>query len=141
MSRREGHFFSHGDIDRLMHLIVAPSGHIERAGPTMCKLRPLGHIEGCRLLEVFELRRPVLFQGSVRELLQFGGENVSLHFRSEPHTKFKGIILTRPRGAGLLFNLSFGISAMNAVQDYDLSNSDFAPTDLTIEMLYLQEAK
>ena len=30
---------------------------------------------------------------------------------------------------------------MNAVQDYDLSNSDFAPTDLTIEMLYLQEAK
>ena len=42
---------------------------------------------------------------------------------------------------GLFVNLSFGISILDAVQDYDLTSSDFAPTDPTIEILYLVEAK
>ena len=40
-----------------------------------------------------------------------------------------------------IVNLSFGISAVEAVQVYDLTSTDFAPTDLTVEMLYLVEAK
>jgi len=38
-------------------------------------------------------------------------------------------------------NLSFGISVIDAVQEYKLTSADFAATDLTIEMLYLVEAK
>jgi diguanylate cyclase (GGDEF)-like protein len=38
-------------------------------------------------------------------------------------------------------NLSFGISIVDAVQDFNLTAVDFAPTDLTVEMLYLVEAK
>ena len=37
--------------------------------------------------------------------------------------------------------VSFGFSVIEAVQDYALSNADFAPTDLAVEMLYLVEAK
>jgi diguanylate cyclase (GGDEF)-like protein len=40
-----------------------------------------------------------------------------------------------------MVNLGFGISILDAVSDYDLNAADFAATDLTIEMLYLVEAK
>ncbi|MFC6759321.1 GGDEF domain-containing protein [Sulfitobacter porphyrae] len=41
----------------------------------------------------------------------------------------------------MIVNLSFGISIVDGVRDYALSNADFAATDLAIEMLYLIEAK
>ena len=37
--------------------------------------------------------------------------------------------------------MSFGISIVTAVQEYALTSTDFAVTDLTMEMLYLVEAK
>lgn len=40
-----------------------------------------------------------------------------------------------------MINLSFGISIQEAVGDYALSSADFAATDMTVEMLYLIEAK
>ncbi|MGR3662641.1 MAG: diguanylate cyclase domain-containing protein [Paracoccaceae bacterium] len=40
-----------------------------------------------------------------------------------------------------MLNLSFGIYAAEAVREYELTISDFAPTDLTVELLYLFEAK
>ena len=40
----------------------------------------------------------------------------------------------------VLVNLSFGIAILDAVSRYHLAGSDFAPTDLTLEMLYLVEA-
>ena len=43
-------------------------------------------------------------------------------------------------GAGALVNLGFGISVVEAVRQYALSNSDFAATDLAVELLYLVEA-
>lgn len=46
-----------------------------------------------------------------------------------------------PVAAGLLINLSFGLSVAAAVRDHGLSNDAFAPTDLAVEMLYLIEAK
>jgi len=42
---------------------------------------------------------------------------------------------------GMLLNLSFGIGVTEAVRDYGLTSADFAPTDLTVEMLYLVEVK
>jgi diguanylate cyclase (GGDEF)-like protein len=41
----------------------------------------------------------------------------------------------------MIVNLSFGIFVVDAVQEFRLTAADFAPTDLTIEMLYLVEAK
>ena len=41
----------------------------------------------------------------------------------------------------MVVDLSFGNSVVNAVCEFSLTNTDFAPTDLTIEMLYLVGAK
>ena len=56
-------------------------------------------------------------------------------------TSLKGVCTPLPGGEGAFINLSFGISVLEAVRDYDLTSADFSPTDLTIEMLYLVEAK
>lgn len=42
-----------------MHLHVSPTGHILSVGPTLAKLRPNENLVGQRLLEVFEVKRPL----------------------------------------------------------------------------------
>ena len=44
-------------------------------------------------------------------------------------------------GGGVLINLSFGMTVVEAVRDHRLTDADFAPTDLAMELLYLVEAK
>ncbi|MFV2034501.1 MAG: GGDEF domain-containing protein, partial [Halocynthiibacter sp.] len=56
-------------------------------------------------------------------------------------THFKGQIVAARAQNDLLLNLSFGIGVTEAVRDYGLTSGDFAPTDLTVEMMYLVEAK
>ena len=41
----------------------------------------------------------------------------------------------------MVFNLSFGISVAEAVRHHNLTDGDFAPTDLAMELLYVVEAK
>ncbi|HHB81511.1 MAG TPA: GGDEF domain-containing protein, partial [Aliiroseovarius sp.] len=41
---------------------------------------------------------------------------------------------------GVIVNLSFGIAVVDAVRRFNLAGSDFAATDLTLELLYLVEA-
>ena len=60
--------------------------------------------------------------------------------RDTRRTELKGILVPMPDGR-MIVNLSFGISILNGVQDYSLTNADFAATDLAIELLYLMEAK
>ncbi|WP_308443341.1 MULTISPECIES: GGDEF domain-containing protein [Roseobacter] len=46
-----------------------------------------------------------------------------------------------PDAGQMVVNLSLGISIIDAVSDHNLTAADFAATDLTVEMLYLVEAK
>jgi diguanylate cyclase (GGDEF)-like protein len=123
-----------------MHVIVDASGHVRHVGPTLQKLRPDTPLAACRFLELFELRRPRNVR-TMDDLLASSGMKLHLKFRDTPTTAFKGVLMPLPEGQGAVLNLSFGISVVDAVRDYDLSGSDFAATDLTIEMLYLVEAK
>ena len=129
-------------LDQLMpmHAILSPTGHILHCGPTLQKLRPKGGFAGIRFLEAFELRRPRNVT-SVTGLLGAGGTRLNLRLRERLDVPLKGLAIPLPDGAGLLINLSFGIAAVEAVGIFDLSSGDFSPTDLTIEMLYLVEAK
>lgn len=121
-----------------MHVVVGKSGHVIHCGPTLAKLRNR-EINGLRFLEVFELRRPRgIF--SMTDLRKREGDKLHLQFRDEPRTGFKGV-LVRVDSNEIVINLSFGISVVDAVRDYKLSSGDFTPTDMTIEMLYLVEAK
>lgn len=123
-----------------MHLLVSRTGHVRSVGPTLARLRPERPLEGQRLLEIFEFRRPSS-PVSIDDLLAQAGRRLSLQFRAAPRTAFKGLIVPLPDAQGALLNLSFGIGMVSAVAEHRLTAGDFAPTDLTVEMLYLVEAK
>jgi diguanylate cyclase (GGDEF)-like protein len=123
-----------------MHLRVAPTGHVVAAGPTLLRLRPPGGLVGRRLLELFEFRRPAAPAG-LADLLAQAGRPLALGFREPPRTAFKGLAVPLAGGQGALFNLSFGIGAATAVAEHRLTAGSFAPTDLTVELLYVIEAK
>ncbi len=129
-----------------LHLVVEKTGHIRKAGPAIRKLSPGRPLEGMRLLEFLELRRPSRPR-TMQELTAYCGENLRFTTRLAPRTELKGVMVPLPEGlvpglqAGSVLNLSFGISVLEAVRSYALTSADFAVTDLTIEMLYLVEAK
>ncbi len=129
-------------LDRLMpmHMIVSATGHIRHSARTLEKLRPDDGLTGHRFLEVFELRRPRNIR-NIKDLRLYGPGPLRLWLRDQPDVPFKGLCIPLPDQSGLLINLSFGIAAAEAVVHFDLGARDFPATDLTIEMLYLVEAK
>ena len=129
------------DLLMPMHLLITSSGHIGRVAPTIAKLRPGTEFCGQRFLEVFELHRPRRNVMNIKDLRKLAGVRLRLQFRTGKRTKLRGILVEVPGSDDLLLNLSFGYLVIEAVQDYALSNTDFAPTDLAVELLYLVEAK
>ncbi|WP_370401067.1 diguanylate cyclase domain-containing protein [Sulfitobacter sp. JB4-11] len=124
-----------------MHLIVDDTGIITHAGPTLCKMMAPSDLRGSAFLDVFRLKRP---RGvtAMADLLSDGGMKLHLALRHPPRTALKGVVVPMDPVAGtLVVNLSFGISVVDGVRDFALTNADFAATDLAIEMLYLIEAK
>ena len=132
------------DILAPMHLVLDATGHVIHAGPTMQKLRPDVPMAGQRFLELFELSRPRAVD-SMAALLASAGIKLHLRLRDAPRTALKAVLaplLPDEAGrAGAVVTFSFGISMLDGIQTYTLHSGDFAPTDLTIEMLYLIEAK
>lgn len=122
-----------------MHMTLDESGCITSAGPTARKLCPEGMV-GRSLLEVFEIKRPREIK-TIDMLCDNMGIKLTLRFRTAPHRQLKGVVMAGPGVGEMIVNLSFGISIIDAVQEYDLTATDFAVTDLTVEMLYLMEAK
>lgn len=54
--------------------------------------------------------------------------------------RLRGVALPVAQAQGVLLNLSFGVDITRAMQRFGLSDADFAPTDMTMELLYLAEA-
>jgi diguanylate cyclase (GGDEF)-like protein len=129
-------------IDQLMpmHLCLAPDGSIVSVGSTLAKLFPAMPLMANSLFDLFEVRRP----GGISDmaaLVAHAGERLYLGLRDSPLPAMRGIALPRAKGQGLLLNLSFGIGVIDAVRHHALTDADFAPTDLTVELMYLVEAK
>lgn len=123
-----------------MHIVTTPDGETRNAGPTLRKLFPEGELNGRNFLDLFEIKRPraVTSMGALSEM---AGTKLHMQFRAPPHMELKGVLTKGPSQGLLTINVSFGISIIEAVQQYRLTSADFAATDLTIEMLYLIEAK
>lgn len=121
-----------------MHVVLDRTGHIVQAGPTLHKIGG-DNLDGKRFLELFEIYRPRSVLG-MSDLLNSQGRKLHLRLRSGIRTPLKGVLSGDGRG-GAVINLSFGIAVIDAVRDYGLTSTDFAPTDLAVEMLYLVEAK
>ncbi|NNK78062.1 MAG: diguanylate cyclase [Litoreibacter sp.] len=129
-------------LDALMplHLSVDPSGVITHVGPTMQKLHPEGALSGMRFMDVFELRRPVNAPDFCA-LWRRGSCGVKIRFRDGERFGLKGLFTRLSGGSHGLINLSLGISVLDAVRCHNLVAADFAPSDPTVDMLYLIEAK
>ncbi len=127
-------------LDRLMpmHVRLAPNGVIAAAGPTVRKVA--GPIVGRPFFEVFQIRRPAGI-GDMRALCATSGERIRLALAAPPCTALRGFAVPVGADGGAIVKLSFGIGLADAVRDHGLTDSDFAPTDLAVEMLYLIEAK
>lgn len=128
-------------LSRLMPLFLCldAGGCITALGPTLAKILPQGAAIGQPFDAVFALRRPAR-RGAETGLQAVQGQRLHLAFRHDPAVTFRGLAMPL-QGGGLLVNLSFGIAVTEAVRRHGLTDADFAPTDLTVEMLYLVEAK
>lgn len=130
-----------GALDRLMpmYLAVAPDGVITGVGMTLAKLFAPGTLIGRSLFDIFALRRIGAIT-SMEGLHARIAQPLALA-RRDGGAGLRGIALPFAAGDGLLLNLSFGIAVVEAVQEFALTDADFAPTDLAIELLYVVEAK
>ena len=130
-------------LEKLMplHLALDPAGRITGHGPTLTKLMEGQSLIGRNLFDVFDLRRPSGI-GGMADLRAHAGEKLRLTLRGTARAMtFRGLALELAGGTGVVVNLSFGIGVIDAVRVYALTDGDFAPTDLAVEMMYLVEAK
>lgn len=123
-----------------MHLALSASGHVTSAGSTLIKMLPGQRLMGRAVFDLFDVRRPwgvVTAEG----LMARAGQRLHLHPKDRPDDALRGVAMPMADGQGLLINLSFGIGVIDAVRRHALTEADFAATDLTVELLYLVEAK
>ncbi|MFK7938813.1 MAG: diguanylate cyclase [Roseovarius sp.] len=129
-----------------MHVTLNATGHIVHTGPTLAKILAGKSVIGMRFLELFELKRPSIGQ-TMQAFMALAEVKLHIKLREAPRTELKGVLVPIPAQSGFgpeggaIVNLSFGISIVDAVHDFSLTSADFAMTDLTVEMLYLVEAK
>lgn len=123
-------------LDKLcpLHLRLGSDGRISHAGPTAFKLWP--DILGIEFFDQFQVKKPIHLVGSTDLQALMG---VPLTLRTGQDVQLTAIAM--PDGDQVVVNLSFGLRSVQAVRKFDLSINDFAPTDQTLAMLYLSEAK
>jgi diguanylate cyclase (GGDEF)-like protein len=132
-----------GLLDGLMpmHALLSARGRIRRVGPTLQRLFAGQRLVGRSILSLFEMRGPA----RIADMAAFAaraGHKLQLIPRGDMLSlRLRGIAmpLGRPED-GFLLNLSFGFDCPRAVAGLRLTNADFAPTDMTMEVLYLAEA-
>ena len=123
-----------------MHLCLSADGMVTGCGPTLGKLLAGQGPVGQSFFALFEVRRPGAV-GDLEALFARAGQRLHVQLRTGPRTGLRGLAVPLAAGEGMLINLSFGISVADAVRDHALTDADFAPTDLAMELLYLVEAK
>lgn len=120
-----------------MHLQVNTLGHIVHVGPTLRRI--LGGRASLPFFKAFRVLRPTGLHG-MADLLACQGQQITLALPGHHGVTLRAQAQPLPDNA-MILNLSFGIGVVEAVRRYSLTASDFAPTDLAVEMLYLVEAK
>lgn len=127
------------DLIMPMHVHLSDTGRITGHGPTIRKIAGGRSLIAADFFQSFAVRRPADVT-TMSDLVACLGTRLHLWMRGREGAEFRGLAVP-DAGAGVLLNLSFGIGVVDAVRTHALSDADFAPTDLTVEMLYLVEAK
>jgi diguanylate cyclase (GGDEF)-like protein len=132
---------SGGALDQLMpmHLWIDADARIVQAGPTLTKMVGQGNLTGKPMFEIIELRRPARID-TVAGLTNLAGQRLGLALVAAPHLPLRGALAVLPAGAGIILDISLGLSFAKAVAGFGLTLNDFSPCDQTVELLYLHEA-
>lgn len=119
------------------HIVLNTVGQVLGCGPSVVKYIQLG--SKADFFDHFDIRRP---RGiiSMSELITVLGKPLRICLQRDSKTELRAVAARLSRDLFIL-NFSVGIGLDRAVQTYALTEKDFAPTDLAIEMLYLLEAK
>lgn len=119
-----------------MHLMLDRKGRILSAGGTIRRLFD----EGQTLCETFTVLNLAPGETLPDRLAHAARthERICLQQLAEPRLRLRGQAVMA-RGA-ILLHLSFGMGLVEAVRTFDLTESDFTPTDLAMEFLFLHEA-
>lgn len=121
-----------------MHVVLGSTGHVTGFGPTLAKLFPGTRLIGRQFFDLFEVRRPFKIT-TMAGLRAVAGRRVYLSLREPGSVVLRGVAMPLVEGQGMLMNLSFGVGVIDAVRTHALTDADFTPTDLTMEMLFLVE--
>ena len=132
---------SGGMLDALMpmHLWVGPEGRVVQAGPTLAKMARRDTLAGRPVTEVIALCRPAQ-SATLSALRTRVGQRVGLALTNAPDLPLRGAVAGMPDAAGVILDISLGLSFARAVAEFGLTLTDFSPCDQTIELLYLHEA-
>lgn len=125
------------DLLMPMHLCLADCGTIQFAGPTMRKLMP----GGAQMVEDVFVEARGAETGCVMSSIRAAHPAQRLRLRLRHHRPLilRGHVV-RPGFGGVLLNFGFGVALSEAVAAFGLTESDFAPTELALELMFLQEA-
>lgn len=121
-----------------MHLLIRANGTICRIGPTLAKLVGTSH---WRVGDIFTDGRPGGDPDPARAILAAAeaADRLFLRMLSSPGLTLRGHAI--PLGDDrVLANLGFGIALPQAISHAGLTDSDFAPAELAMELLFLHEA-
>jgi len=122
-----------------MYMAVDEAGRIRALGPSLRRVLGRPSPLGRSVFEVFDFRRPHGI-ATIQHLRKSAGAQLSIALRGQADVHMRGLAMPVGDGA-VLINLSFGIGVIDAVRRFGLTAANFAATDLTIELLYLVEAK
>ena len=128
-------------LDQLMplHIRLSPAGRILGHGPTLQKITGDGALIGQTFFDLFRIRRPVELR-DFADLMRHQGQKLRIGYIPRPTIELRGLAMAEGAG-GMILNLGFGIGLVEALGRHALTEADFAPTDLAIEMIYLVEAQ
>lgn len=120
-----------------MHLRVDAGGSILSTGNTFARIAAARPTVGAKLFDLFECELP---HGAVDIALMADAPVVRLRFRSGRRVGFRGHGAILEDGTAL-FDLALDLSELSDLGGAPLTAGDFPPTDRTLDMLYLMEAK
>jgi diguanylate cyclase (GGDEF)-like protein len=123
-----------------MYILFDNDWKISRFGRTIAKLGGKDEHIGQYFLDVFDVLRPRRFIQNTDILSEHGGK-ITARMKTGAAGKLKGYAHVLPGNQGILVNFSLGAGMVSAVESEGLIARDFAPTDASIDLLYLIEVQ
>lgn len=130
-----------GALDQLlpMHAVLDDQGAILHIGPTLAKVFGDTSVVGQSVFDVMAFSRPKGISGAA-DLPKVLGRKLRLETKGAVQTRLTGV-LAQGDDKIYILDTSFGFSVAQSVTEHRLVSTDFSPTDLTVEMLFVIEAK